>query len=261
MQNICTIKNKWKSIYKFTNPFTNDIINPIERFYFTDHIKNVLTIFLMWFIGEKGGFTMLLSTYQKVIALFESGNGYRNASELKDAKITTVQIKELVNKGIVEHVSHGFYWLIDEEKGKPENYQFIEACMVNPRAVICADSACYFHGLIDKMPETLSVATLKTDRSRMQLNFPVCRHYYSNLAFEQDMDTVETPYGQIRVYGVERSVCDCIRFRDDIGQEMLDLVISNFLERNGNQMDRLLAYADAMRVGKIVRIKLNQIEE
>ena len=57
----------------------------------------------MWFIGEKGGFTMLLSTYQKVIALFESGNGYRNASELKDAKITTVQIKELVNKGIVEH--------------------------------------------------------------------------------------------------------------------------------------------------------------
>ena len=83
--------------------------------------------------------------------------------------------KELVNKGIVEHVSHGFYWLIDEENGKPENYQFIEACMVNPRAVICADSACYFHGLIDKMPETLSVATLKTDRSRMQLNFPVCR--------------------------------------------------------------------------------------
>lgn len=56
-------------------------------------------------------------------------------------------------------------------------------------------------------------------------------------------------------------MCDCIRFRDDIGSEMLELIISNFLERNCNQMDRLLAYADAMRVGKIVRIKLNQIEE
>ncbi len=210
---------------------------------------------------EKEDFIMLLSTYQKVIALFESGNGYRNASELKDSKITTVQIKELVNKGIVEHVSHGFYWLVDEENGKPENYKFIEACMVNPRSVICADSACYYHGLIDKEPEVLSVATLKTDRSRMQLNFHVCRHYYSNLAFEQDMETVKTPYGEIRVYGIERSVCDCIRFRDDIGGEMLDLIISNFLERNCNQMDRLLAYADAMRVGKIVRIKLNQIEE
>lgn len=204
---------------------------------------------------------MLLSTYQKVLALFQSGNGYRNASELKDSKITTVQIKELVKKGIVEHVSHGFYWLVDEENGKPDNYKLIEACMVNPRAVICADSACYYHGLIDKEPEVLSVATLKTDRSRMQLNFLVCRHYYSNLAFEQDMTVENTPYGKIRVYDIERSVCDCIRFREDIGSEMLELIISNFLERNGNQMDRLLAYADAMRVGKIVRIKLNQIEE
>lgn len=204
---------------------------------------------------------MLLNTYQKVLDLFESGNGYRNAAELKEAKITTVQIKELVSKGIVERVSHGYYWLVDEENGKPDNYQMIEACMVNPRAVICADSACYYHGLMDAEPKQLSVATLKTDRSRMQLNFPVSRHYYSDLAFEQDMKVVETPYGSFRVYDVERSVCDCIRFRKDIGEEMLQLITDRFLERETNQMDRLLAYADAMRVGKIVRIQLKQIKE
>lgn len=199
---------------------------------------------------------MLLNTYQKVIKLFQSGNGYRNASDLKDAHITTVQIKELVNKGIVERISHGHYWLVDEEVGKPEHYQMIEACMVNPRAVICADSACYYHGLIQKEPERLSVATLKTDRSRMQLNFPVCRHYYSDLAFEQSMEVVKTPYGDIRVYDVERSVCDCIRFQEDIGEEMLQLIIEKFLERESNQMERLLKYADEMRVGKKVRIRL-----
>lgn len=204
---------------------------------------------------------MLLNTYQKAIELFESGNGYRSASELKDAKITTVQIRELVNKGIVERVSHGHYWLIDTKNGKPENYQMIEACRVNPKAVICADSACYYHGLIDVETKKLSVATLKTDRSRMQLNFPVCRHYYSDLAFEQDLQTVKTPYGVIRVYDVERSVCDAIRFRSDVGEEMLELIIDRFLKRGTNQMDRLLAYADAMRVGKIVRIQLKQIEE
>ena len=203
---------------------------------------------------------MSLNTYKKVMDLFESGNGYRDASELKDAKITTVQIKELVNMGIIERVSHGHYWLVDEENGKPENYKMIEACRINSRAVICADSACYYHGLIDVEPERLSVATLKTDRSRMQLNFPVCRHYYSDLAFQQDMQVDETPYGKIRVYDIERSVCDCIRFRADIGEDMLHLIISNFLQRNSNQMDRLLAYADAMRVGKIVRTHLKQNE-
>ena len=42
---------------------------------------------------------------------------------------------------------------------------------------------------------------------------------------------------------------------------MLQLIIDRFLQRGTNQMDRLLAYADAMRVGKIVRIQLKQIEE
>lgn len=204
---------------------------------------------------------MLLNTYEKVTKLFRDGNGYRNAAQLKEAKVTTVQIKELVEKGIIERVSHGHYWLIDEEKGKPENYQMIEACMVNPRAVICADSACYYHGLIDKKPEKLSVATLKTDRSKMQLNFPVTRHYYSDLAFEQDLETVETPYGTLRIYALERSVCDTIRFREDIGSEAVECIVHNYMKQRNRQMERLLAYADAMRVGKIVRTKLEEGKE
>ena len=203
---------------------------------------------------------MLLNTYEKVTKLFRDGNGYRNAAQLKDAKVTTVQIKELVNKGILERVSHGHYWLIDEEKGKPENFEMLEACMVNPRAVICADSACYYHGLVEKAPEKVSVATLKTDRSKMQLNFPVTRHYYSDLAFEQDMEVVDTPYGQIRIYALERSVCDTIRFRADIGVEMVEHIVRNYMKRENRQMERLLAYADAMRVGKIVRTTLGEKE-
>lgn len=201
---------------------------------------------------------MLLNTFQRVIKLFEDNNGYRNAAQLKEAKVTTVQIKELVTKGIIERVSHGHYWLIDEENGKPENYKMLEACMTNPKAVICADSACYYHGLIPKEPEKLSVATLKTDRSRMQLKFPITRHYYSDLAFEQDIQKIDTPYGVLRIYDLERSVCDTIRFRDDIGEEEVAEIVRNYMKRENKQMERLLAYADAMRVGRIVRTKLEE---
>ena len=63
------------------------------------------------------------------------------------------------------------------------------------------------------------------------------------------------------MYDTERSVCDAIRFREDIGEEMLELIIDRFLAQKNVQMGRLLDYADAMRVGKIVRIRLKQIEE
>lgn len=204
---------------------------------------------------------MLLNTYEKVTELFEGGNGYMSASRLRAAKITTVQIKELVEKGVIEKISHGYYWLVPKDRKKVENYEMLEACLVNHRAVICADSACYFHGLITKKPEKLSVATLKTDRSKMQLNFPIARHYFSDLAFGQDMEEVEIAGSKIHVYSLARSVCDTIRFREDIGKETVDKIVKNFMKRENKELDRLLAYADAMRVGKIVRSKLDEVEK
>lgn len=201
---------------------------------------------------------MLLNTYEKVTKLFKEGNGYRSAAQLKEARVTTVQIKELVKKGIIEKFSHGHYWLIDKKNGKPENYEMIEIGKVNPKAVICADSACYYHGLIDEKPKKLSVATLKTDRSKMQMNFEITRHYYSDLAFEKDLEVVETEYGTFRVYNLERSVCDAIRFRDDVGKKEVNTIVKNYMNRENKQLERLLKYADAMRVGKIVR---NTLEE
>ncbi len=201
---------------------------------------------------------MLLDTYEKVTELFQNGNRYRSASQLRESKVTTVQIKELLEKGVLEKVSHGYYWFVDEKNGKPENFEMIEACLINKRAVICADSACYFHGLLEEKPEVLSIATLKTDRSKMHLNFPTKRHYFSDLAFGEDMEEVELKEGVIRVYSLERSVCDAIRFREDIGKKTVDQIVRNFMKLENMEMDRLLAYADAMRVGKIVRTRLEE---
>ncbi len=199
---------------------------------------------------------MLLNTYEKVTELFQEGNGYLSAARLRAAKVTTVQIKELVEKGVIEKISHGYYWLVAPDKKKLENYEMLEVCLINRRAVICADSACYFHGLIKEKPAKLSVATLKTDRSKMNLNFPITRHYFSDIAFEQDLEEKEISGIKIRVYNLERSVCDTIRFRNDIEKKIVDRIVKNYMKLEHKELDRLLAYADAMRVGKIVRSSL-----
>ena len=82
--------------------------------------------------------------------------------------------------------------------------------MTNKKAVICSLSACYYHGLIKEEPEALYVATARTDRGNMKLNFPVSRHYFSVTTFENDVLNVKTGGGNIRIYDVDRSVCDCI---------------------------------------------------
>lgn len=196
---------------------------------------------------------MLQRTYDKVNALFADRGGYIETRTLLSNKITTIQIRELLEEGKIERISHGNYWNLMSGKKKPKNYKMLEACLTNPRAVICALSACYFHGLIEQEPDKLYVATARTDRARMTLTFPVSRHYFSDRFFEDSMQTAKVGGKTIRVYDVDRSVCDCIRLQDEIGEEMVVSVVERYKNYDRKRPERLLAYADKMRVGKIVR--------
>lgn len=201
---------------------------------------------------------MLQKTYDKVNALFEEGHGYLPTRKLLDNKITTIQIRTMLEEGKIEKISHGNYWNLMSGKKKPKHYKMLEACMTNPKAVICSLSACYFHGLLDEEPDKLYVATARTDRGGMKLNFPVSRHYFSVASFEEDVLNVKTGGGSIRIYDVDRSVCDCIRLEKEIGQEMVELVVENYKKSNKKKPTHLLKYADRMRFGKIVRKYLEE---
>lgn len=196
---------------------------------------------------------MLLRTYEKITELFAQNNGYLCFDDLRKEKITITQMNELVNKGILQRFSRGWYWYQGEGAQKPENYRMIEICKVNPKAVVCADSACYYWGLLKKDPERLSFATRRTDRSGMEVIFPVSRHYFSDYAYTLDRKEVDTPYGRFSIYDMDKSVCDCIRFREELGDEVVTEVVAEYTRRQNRQVDRMLAYADQMRVGRIVR--------
>ena len=110
---------------------------------------------------------MLKKTYDKVCELFEEGNGYLPTRTLLNNKITTIQIRTMLQEGKIEKVSHGNYWNLMSGRKKPKHYKMLEACMTNKKAVICSLSACYYHGLIKEEPEALYVATARTDRGNI----------------------------------------------------------------------------------------------
>ena len=196
---------------------------------------------------------MLQRTYDKVNALFEEGNGYLPTRKMLDNKITTIQIRTMLEEGKIEKISHGNYWNLMSGKKKPKHYKMLEASMTNKKAVICSLSACYFHGLLDEEPDKLYVATARTDRGGMKLNFPVSRHYFSVSSFEDDVLNVKTGGGSIRIYDMDRSVCDCIRLEKEIGRDTVELVVENYMKSKKKKPTHLLKYADRMRYGKIVR--------
>ena len=107
---------------------------------------------------------MLFKTYQKITTLFKQHHGYMSFSDLRDHQVTVLQLAEMEEEGSLERFARGWYWCKECGYEKPKDYQYIEIAKVNPRAVICMDSAAWLAGMLEKEPETIAVATSRTDR-------------------------------------------------------------------------------------------------
>ncbi len=183
------------------------------------------------------------NTYIKLEGICKKYKGYVGTQKLREEGFSNRQIAFLTKEGYLEKICYGVYWLNGRGYDKPLDYKCIEVCLSAPRAVICMDSALYYQGAIEAEPGCLSVATERTDRSMLNMNFPVKRHYFSKSNFEIGLKKIETEYGGYFIYDIGRSACDIMRLESrDIAE------IVSEIYKNEEQQKRLLKYAKLLRV-------------
>lgn len=187
-------------------------------------------------------------TYGKLEQLYQKFEGYISTRELLKEGFTNRQIALLTDEKYLEKVCHGYYWMLQCGYQKPFDYKCIEVCLSNPKAVIAMKSACYYQGMAKAEPELLAVATERTDRSTMKMNFPVERHYFSGSNFKLGIKKVQTQIGSYNIYEPERSLCDIMRLEGEkAGREFLVEVLDGTKVDEG-QYQRILEYAKLLKV-------------
>ena len=181
------------------------------------------------------------NTYIKIETLYRKYRGYVETKNLLAEGFSNRQISTLVNEGYLQKVCYGHYWLSGKQCKKPFDYKCIEVSLSNPDAVICMNSALYYQGVLSAEPDYLSVATERTDRSMMKMDFMIQRHYFSNRNFNIGIRKQETEFGTYNIYDIERSVCDLYRLEGEVG------IVKNIKE-NKYLYNRLLKYAEVLQI-------------
>lgn len=195
---------------------------------------------------------MLLKTYDKIIELFHDNHGYMSFDQLKEEGVTIAQIQELADRGILDKFARGWYWCNKCGHIRPKDRKYIEIGKVNEKAVICMDSAGYLQKLLKREPEVISVATERTDRKKMEFAFSVNRYYFQNTGAEDEIETINTEFGSYRVYSVDRTVCDCIRMKSRLSEDVLEEIEEAYKAQN-RDINRLLEYAKGLRALKCIK--------
>ncbi|MBO5094205.1 MAG: type IV toxin-antitoxin system AbiEi family antitoxin domain-containing protein [Lachnospiraceae bacterium] len=188
---------------------------------------------------------MRRSTYDKLETVYRKFKGYIGTPELLKEGFSNRQIAVMAEEGHLEKVCHGYYWLAGKKEDKPSDYKCIEVCLSDPRAIICMNSALYYQGEIKEEPEYLDVATARTDRSLLSMDFPITRHYFSTNNYLIGAKKKETEFGCYNIYDIERSICDVLRLESYIDIETVDKI-----KAKEEQYRRILKYAELLRIKK-----------
>ena len=187
------------------------------------------------------------SNIEIIESIMKMNNGYVTSKELDNFGIHRMYLNTMWKKDIVEKVANGIY--IDSSKIEDSYYVF---SLNMPNTIFSHMTALYFHGLSIKAPnDKYDITVRKTYNSKHLKNHNV--FYVSDDLYELGLTEVETPMGnKVRVYDIERCICDIIRSKNRMDSELVKYSIREYIKRKDKDLIKLSKYADKMGIKKEV---------
>ncbi len=187
------------------------------------------------------------SNIEIIESIMKMNNGYVTSKELSNLGIHRMYLNIMKEKGMIEKVGNGIY--IDSNKIEDSYYVFN---LSMPNTIFSHMTALYFHGLSIKAPDDkYDITVRKTYNSKHLKNHEV--FYVSDDIYELGLTEAETPMGnKVRVYDIERCICDIIRSKNRMDLEHVKYSIREYIKRKDKDLIKLSKYADKMGIKKEV---------
>ena len=163
--------------------------------------------------------------------------------------ISNERLRLLVKAGELERASHGVYVSPDEFADKMYIFQ-----QRRPKIIYSHETALFLHDLTDRDPISYTV-TVPTGYNPVNLRkdgmivFTVKKELH-----EMGTTHMKTMFGhEVTAYGLERTICDCIRSRNQMDIAIVTDAMKRYVRRSDKNLNVLMQMAEAFRVAKLLR--------
>ncbi len=187
---------------------------------------------------------------KQLLERFNKNEGFlRTADSLTATE--KYHLRRLIREGVVNRVKRGFYRLNDS----PRVFHESEVAKMIPNGIFCMFTAWSYYELSTHVPGEYHVAIPKTLKTVLPDYPPVKLYYWVTETFDIGKTAAEINGSLVNIYDLERSVCDAVKFRNKIGNDTVSEILHNYIHRKDKNLDKLMKYADRLRISN----SLNQM--
>lgn len=173
----------------------------------------------------------------------------------KDIISHSFQTRDLVklqNEGFIHKIKPGLYRLSEVIVSDGISSSFIDVCKAIPYGVICLLSALEFYDLTTFNPADIYIA-IPHEKKAPKIIYPPVRFFYFRKRFyEASIETINTKYGDVKIYSKEKTICDMFRYRNKLGEDVAIEGLKNYLTSEGASIRKLREHAELCQTGKLI---------
>lgn len=186
--------------------------------------------------------------YDKILKIVEKNNGYVTTREVVKNGINKIFLTNMVKNGTLVRISRGYYGLPDYIE---DEYYKIASKSKNVRFSMA--TALYLHNLSDRTPLVYNVTLPFGYSGVLQKEKNVILNFVKRELLDLGAIEMISPFGmKIKVYDVERTICDIIKNKNKIDSEILSKALKEYAKSKTKDLRKLTKYAKIMKIEKKV---------
>lgn len=185
-----------------------------------------------------------------VNVLLKDNKGILTSGLAKEAGVDYKTLQRMHQAGDIEKIDRGLYM--------DPNHMVDEYLLIQYRCkkgIFSHETALYFHELSDRTPLQLMLTIPSGYNTRLLKEKGKYKFFY----IKEELHTVgrimmKTPFGhQIYVYDKERTICDCLKRKEQLDADLVIEAVKQYLRTPGVDYAKLLRYAEIFNMKDEVR--------
>ncbi|MHA1519759.1 MAG: type IV toxin-antitoxin system AbiEi family antitoxin domain-containing protein [Promethearchaeota archaeon] len=189
-----------------------------------------------------------MTGFSEQYRIFKENKWYYSKSKHGNL-ISDYILQKLLSENKIIKMKAGLYrWVNIYSEGQDE---IVDIAMIVPEGVFCLHTALYFHNLTSFVSPFYQIAIPRNQRTPTgTANLPLKIKKWKGRFFDMGIGLKTFGDYNVRVYNIEKTLCDCVRFRKEIGTQSLKEALSSYLNSKKNNYYKLMQFAEVLNVKK-----------